>query len=90
MSEVGLDDSDANALHGGTAACLSVRNDFLSYPRLFWVDLKPFYTFIVQEISEIHLIQPRQIQEIHMDHEPNWSSIIGNVFEEPYKNLRAT
>ena len=66
MSEVGLDDSDANALHGGTAACLSVRNDFLSYPRLFWVDLKRFYAFIAREITETNLSRLTQIRNFHV------------------------
>ena len=66
LSEVGLDDSDANALHGGTAACLSVRNDFLSYPRLFWVDLKRFYTFIAREITETNLSRLIQIRNFHV------------------------
>ena len=69
LSEVGLDDSDANALHGGTAACLSVRNDFLSYPRvarLFWVDLKRFYAFIAREITETNLSRLTQIRNFHV------------------------
>ena len=69
LSEVGLDDSDANALHGGTAACLSVRNDFLSYPRvarLFWVDLKRFYAFIAREMTETNLSRLTQIRNFHV------------------------
>ena len=50
-------------MYGGVSGCLAVRNDFLSYLRLFWSDLKRFYAFIAREIPEINVTERIQYKK---------------------------